>query len=95
MPMKSVCPGCAHEEACGHAEVHACANRVPARWCSCDPLRRAEAERDGYRAKTLRLVCSRIEYFGGGACERCAVRLSGGDASYGYCDTVLREVDGE
>ena len=96
-PMGSVCPGCAHEEACGHAEVHACANRVPARWCSCDPLRRAEAERDGYRDKALRLVCSRIEYFSCDfdQCRRCAVRLSGGDGSYGYCDSVLSEVDGE
>lgn len=128
-PMTSVCPGCDHEEACGHAEVHACAMRDPVEiarlsasagttaeeacanvsaaavrlsaaaespnpWCSCDPLRRAEAERDRYRDKALRLVCSRIEFFGGSACERCAVRLSGGDASYGYCDTVLREVDG-
>ena len=124
-PMRSVCPGCAHEHACGHAEVHACANREPAteslaameagtamadgfregwrqgelvvpRWCSCEPLRRAEAERDRYRAKALRLVCSRQEYFGGfgGKCERCAVRLSGGDESYGYCNDVLKEVDG-
>lgn len=57
----------AGEEACGHAEVRACAMRDPveiarlsvsagttaeeacaniAAWCSCDPLRRAEAERD-------------------------------------------------
>lgn len=84
MPMTSVCPGCAHEEACGHADVHACAMRDPVEiarlsasagttaeearanvsatavrlsadaeppspWCSCDPLRRAEAERDEAR----------------------------------------------
>lgn len=44
--MTSVCRGCAHEEACGHADATACANRVPAAWCSCDPLRKARAERD-------------------------------------------------
>lgn len=34
---RSVCPGCAHEQACGHAEVHACANREPIgrRCCNC------------------------------------------------------------
>lgn len=26
---RSVCPGCAHEQACGHAEVHSCSNRDP------------------------------------------------------------------
>lgn len=94
--MRSVCPGCAHEQACGHAEVHACANRKPAAWCSCDPLRKAEAERDMYRSMALRLVCRRTEYFEGfgGQCERCAVRLSGGDEAYGYCDNVIWEVDG-
>ncbi|MFR1638197.1 MAG: hypothetical protein ACLSVD_02925 [Eggerthellaceae bacterium] len=109
--MKSVCPGCGHEQACGHADVTHCADRVPAAWCSCDMLRKAEAEQDEwrraaessrgctsgpgcrryatgarcsarrtsgtrYRAKALQLVCSRIEYFGSCACERCAVRLS-------------------
>ena len=70
---------------------------MPAAWCSCDPLRKAEAERDRYRAKALRLVCNRIEYFdvGRSRCERCAVRLSGGDEAYGYCDAVIKEVDGE
>ena len=127
--MKSVCPGCGHEQACGHADVTHCADRVPAAWCSCDMLRKAEAERDEwrraaeskqrlyertrmlsarhrramlraqderdrYRAKALQLVCSRIEHFGSCACERCAVRLSGGDASYGYCAAVVEEVDG-
>lgn len=29
MPMTSACPGCAHEEACGHADVTHCANREP------------------------------------------------------------------
>ena len=46
MPMTSVCPGCVHEQAHGHADVTHCADRVPAAWCSCDMLRRAEAERD-------------------------------------------------
>lgn len=85
-PMTSVCPGCACEEACGHAEVHACANRVPARWCSCDPLRRAEAERDCYRDKALSAECRyRI------AVGICASLCDDDD----YCDAVLREVDGE
>ena len=39
--MKSVCPGCGHEQACGHADVTHCADRVPAAWCSCDMLRKA------------------------------------------------------
>ena len=90
--MTSVCPGCACEEACGHAEVHACANRVPARWCSCDQLRRAEAERGRYRRIALSQTClkriavsSNIEIVCGG-CERPRGE---------YCDAVLREVDGE
>lgn len=50
--MSSCCPGCAHEEACGHAEVTMCANREPATGyervpgtpgCSCDGLRDALA----------------------------------------------------
>lgn len=53
--MTSVCDGCAHEEACGHAGLRACAYRRPARWCSCDMLRRAQAERDAL----LRLKCER------------------------------------
>lgn len=40
--MKSVCPGCGHEQACGHADVTHCADRVPAAWCSCDMLRKAD-----------------------------------------------------
>ena len=55
MTMASVCEGCACEEACGHADMSACAYRRPARWCSCDMLRRAEAERDAL----LRLKCER------------------------------------
>ena len=89
MPMTSVCPGCAHEEACGHAEVHACANRVPARWCSCDPLRRAEAERDRYRDKALEAECRRLF-------PVCSKRCSSYEATAPeWCYGVLREVDGE
>lgn len=121
-PMTSVCPGCAHEGACGHAEVHACAMRDPVEiarplasagmtaeearvsvsaaavrlsaaaeppspWCSCDPLRRAEAERDGYRALSLRLTC----------CDQRRLH----DCDIGcyfdtgeYCAAVIEEVDG-
>lgn len=95
MPMTSVCPGCAHEEACGHADVHACANRVPARWCSCDPLRRAETERDRYRATALRLqcVCNKYVYQ-----SKCAWRQGPIDEdceTVGWpCRTVIEEVDG-
>ena len=46
MTMTSVCYGCAHEQACGHAGMRSCSYRKPARWCSCDMLRRAQAERD-------------------------------------------------
>ena len=55
MTMASVCEGCACEEACGHADMSACAYRRPARWCSCDMLRRAQVERDAL----LRLKCER------------------------------------
>lgn len=73
-------------EACGHAEVHACANRVPARWCSCDPLRRAEAERDRYRAKAMRAMCANVR-----SLCRCdaSCRIEAGS----YCDAVIEEVD--
>ena len=53
--MTSVCDGCACEDACGHAGLRACAYRRPARWCSCDMLRRAQVERDAL----LRLKCER------------------------------------
>ena len=89
MPMTSVCPGCACEEACGHAEVHACANRVPARWCSCDPLRRAEAERDRYRSRALFLSCQYSLALGVPACHACEREIGS------YCDAVIEEVDGE
>ena len=117
--MKSVCPGCGHEQACGHADVTHCADMLRMAEAERDEWRRAaeskqrlfervrmlsarhrramlraQDERDRYRAKALQLVCSRIEHFGSCACERCAVRLSGGDASYGYCAAVIEEVDG-
>lgn len=65
--------------------------------CSCKGYTEAVTDARKYREKALRLVCSRIEYFAGydEPCRRCAVRLSGGDASYSYCDTVIREVDGK
>lgn len=111
----------AGEEACGHAEVRACAMRDPVEiarlsasagmtaeeacanvatvavklsaaaqspspWCSCDPLRRAEAERDCYRDKALSAECRyRI------ACGICGSRCDDDD----YCDAVIEEVDGE
>ena len=121
-PMTSVCPGCAHEGACGHAEVHACAMRDPVEiarlsasagmtaeeafanvsaaavrlsaaaespspWCSCDPLRRAEAERDRYRAKAMRAMCANVR-----SLCRCdaSCRIEAGS----YCDAVIEEVDG-
>ena len=121
-PMMSVCPGCDHEQACGHAEVHACAMRepagiarlsaaagmtaeeaianaavrmvefgrtgsgdAPASWCSCDPLRRAEAERDRYRDVAMSAACR----------ARIASGLCGGvRGGHFYCDAVLGEVDG-
>lgn len=86
--MTSVCPGCACEEACGHAEVTHCANRVPARWYSCDPLRRAEAERDRYREAAMSAECCRRIALG-----ICASLCDDGDGS--YCDAVIEEVDGE
>lgn len=88
MPMRSVCPGCAHEQACGHAEVHECANRVPASWCSCDPLRKAEAERDRYRAKALQQTC----YTRAVVTRCCDACRFGGNT---YCSDVIEEVDGE
>lgn len=85
--MRSVCPGCACEEACGHAEVHACANRVPARWCSCDPLRKAEAERDRYRDKALRLTCCNQRRL-----HDCDIGCYFDTGE--YCAAVIEEVDG-
>lgn len=41
MTVQSCCPGCAHEEACGHAEVTMCANREPA-----DPIGAGTADVD-------------------------------------------------
>lgn len=86
MPMTSVFPGCAHEGACGHAEVTHCANRVPARWCSCDPLRRAEADRDRYREAAMSAAC-RARIAGGSPCTR-----EGCPDRHGYCDAVIEEV---
>lgn len=121
-PMGSVCPGCAHEEACGHAEVHACAMREPigiarlsasagmtaeeacanvsavavrlsaaaespSPWCSCDPLRRAEAERDRYRALSLRLTCCNQRRL-----HDCDIGCYFDTGE--YCAAVIEEVDG-
>lgn len=86
--MKSVCPGCAHEEACGHSDVTHCANRLPANWCSCDVLRRAQAERDRYRGMALSLACQAAQ--DGGCRGRGACGLPDGE----YCDAVVGEVDG-
>ena len=66
--MKSVCPGCGHEQACGHADVTHCADRVPAAWCSCDMLRKAEAgEVDPLTilAEQYDLVCNGVELSSG------------------------------
>lgn len=73
-PMTSACPGCA------------CDNRAPSRWCSCDPLRNAEAGRDRYRDKALSAECRyRI------ACGICGSRCDDDD----YCDAVVDVVDEE
>ena len=120
--MTSACPGCAHEEACGHADVTHCANREPVeegnmgcedmmretrpepatwgwqtssaatngRWCSCDPLRKAEAARDRYRVKALRLACQVVSRGMNGCPMACAMHEQG---SPEWCDAVLREVD--
>lgn len=87
MPIASVCPGCAHEQACGHADVTHCADRVPAAWCSCDPLRRAEAERDRYRSLALYLACQSRMVVDAPTCYECE-RPDGG-----YCAAVILEVD--
>lgn len=96
MPIMSVFPGCACEEACGHAEVHACANRVPARWCSCDPLRRAEAERDRYRAEAIRLQCCYNKAVEPGKCAWLNGDMDEDCEQAGFpCRAVIEEVDGE
>lgn len=102
MPMTSACPGCAHEEACGHADVTHCANREPVEGregipeaaipgtpgCSCNGLRDAIAARDRYRAKALDAAC-RARIAGGAPCMR-----EGCPDRHGYCGDVIREVDG-
>lgn len=84
MAMTSVCTGCACEEACGHADMSACAYRRPARWCSCDMLRRAEAERSWYRERALgEVCCNMVEH---GKCNQSC----GGE---GHCTAVKEAVD--
>lgn len=105
MPMTSACPGCAHEEACGHADVTHCANREPIEGregspeaaipgtpgCSCNGLRDAIAARDRYRAKALRLACLRRFALYNPPLADCIACLLCDDQ---YCDAVLMEVDG-
>lgn len=108
--MISVCTGCAHEQACGHAELHACAHRKPARWCSCDPLRKAEAERDAL----MRLKCERGDEIRRIEAERDRYREKALDGECwricdfggcpkigcdpeeeGYCAAVIEDVDSQ
>lgn len=91
--MTSVCNGCVHEQACGRADVHECANRAPAVWCSCDQLRKAEArveilvslkvERE---AEVMRLEAERDRYKAKALEGECWARCGGGDCPMACCD---------
>ena len=85
--MTTVCKGCAHEEACGHAEVHACANREPVAWCSRGALDDAVKQRERYRGKALFLACQYRLIVGFSQCRTCERRIGT------YCDDVIEEVD--
>lgn len=109
MPMTSVCPGCAHEQACGHADVTHCADRVPTAWCSCDSLRRAEAERDEAvflrycyeeaKASERRALSELDRYRDKALSAECRYRIACGICGSrcdddDYCAAVIEEVDG-
>ena len=109
MPMTSVCPGCAHEQACEHADVTHCADRVPTAWCSCDPLRRAEAERDEAvflrycyeeaKASERRALSELDRYRDKALSAECRYRIACGICGSrcdddDYCAAVIEEVDG-
>ena len=87
MPMTTVCKGCAHEQACGHAEVHACANREPVAWCSRGALDDAVKQREHYRDRALFLACQFRQAIGCTACRACERGIRS------YCDDVIEEVD--
>lgn len=99
--MSSCCPGCAHEQARGHAEVTMCANREPAiaaerapgtPGCSCDGLRDALAARERYRAKALRYACFKHLYSDDCIIDGCCDECERPDGV--YCAAVIKEVDG-
>lgn len=68
--------------------VQVITDEMPSPWCSCDPLRRAEAERDRYRAKALRYSCA----WKSEADDRC--NGTPGDCPRYPCEAVIEEVDG-
>lgn len=84
----SASAGITAEEACSNVAAAAvklsAAAESPIPWCSCDYLRRAEAERDRYRSKALDYACN-LRYDQGCNCER-----ERGD----FCMSVIEEVDG-
>lgn len=107
--MTSVCPGCVHEQAHGHADVTHCADRVPAAWCSCDMLRRAEAERDEAvflrycyeeaKASERRALSELDRYRDKALSAECRYRIACGICGSrcdddDYCAAVIEEVGG-
>lgn len=106
--MISVCTGCAYEQACGRSGLLACTKRKPARWCSCDQLRKALAERDALlrlkcerEAEIARLEADRDKYREkalDGECWRICdfggcPNIGCDTEEKGYCDTVKNAVD--
>lgn len=64
-------------------------DEMPPPWCSCDPLRKAEAERDKYRSLALFLACQHRLALDASACRACERGIGS------YCAAVIEEVDGE
>lgn len=67
-----------------------CVDRAPVSWCSCDRLRRAEAERDRYRYRALIVACKLVGFTG--ACPKTCHAFDA-DAPF-PCAAVIEEVDG-
>ena len=106
--MISICTGCAYEQACGHAELRSCVHRKPAHWCSCDPLRKAEADRDALlrlkremEDEIRRIEAERDRYREKALDGECWMICDGGGCpnigcdqeAGGYCDIVIKAVD--
>lgn len=91
MPMTSVCPGCAHEQACGHADVQACAMRDPVEIAPLPPSAGEAADSATFAIKAtmgkrwVGAFCSmlkRMEYDGNIGHSECVAMFSDGDGDF-------------